>query len=181
VDPLLALDKALGDAVERVVRGHHHRRLRRLGWKHALEPGGDGLWVSGDPPPRDGNAVELLIDGAAALPRIASELRKASSHVHIAGWYVSPGFELTRDGNRADLRTLLSELAERIDVRVLVWGGSPFPLSVPTVETSTAFATRSSSVRGFSSPRTRRNGRCTVTTRSSWSSTTASRSSAAST
>ena len=131
MDPLLAIDKALGDTVERFVRGHHHRRLRRLGWNHALEPAGDELWASGEPPPRAGNAVEILIDGAEALPRIAAEVRKARSHVHLAGWYVSPGFQLTRDGNRAELRTLLDELAERIDVRVLVWAGSPFPLFRP--------------------------------------------------
>ena len=54
MDPLLAFDKAVGNAVERVVRGHHYRRLRKLGWKHALVPPADGLWAEGDPPPRGG-------------------------------------------------------------------------------------------------------------------------------
>jgi phosphatidylserine/phosphatidylglycerophosphate/cardiolipin synthase-like enzyme len=131
VDPLLAFDRALGDVVERTVRSHHRRRLRRLGWEKALEPPGDALWVAGDPPPREGNAVEILIDGATALPRFAAEIAKARSHVHIAGWHVAPWFALSRDGNRIALRPLLERLAERIAVRVLVWAGSPVPLFHP--------------------------------------------------
>jgi phosphatidylserine/phosphatidylglycerophosphate/cardiolipin synthase-like enzyme len=129
MDPLLAFDKKLGDGVEWLVRTHHRRRLRRRGWERALEPADERLWAAGDPPPRGGNAIEVLIDGAEALPRIATELRKARSHVHIAGWYVSPWFDLTRDG--AKLTPLLADLAERIDVRVLVWAGSPLPLFRP--------------------------------------------------
>jgi phosphatidylserine/phosphatidylglycerophosphate/cardiolipin synthase-like enzyme len=131
MDPLLAFDKAVGDIVERAVRSHHRRRLRRLGWEHAFEPTGDALWASDDPPPRQGNSVEILIDGAAALPRFAAEIEQARSHVHVAGWHVAPWFALTRDGNRIVLRPLLERLAERIDVRVLVWAGSPLPLFHP--------------------------------------------------
>src|SRR5919201_3009398 len=132
VDLRLAFDRAVGDAVERTVRRHHHRRLRRLGWEHALEPpDDDGLWTSGEPPPRAGNDVEVLIDGAEALPRIAAEIESARSHVHIAGWHIAPWFALTRDGTRQELRSLLEEIAERIDVRVLVWAGSPLPLFHP--------------------------------------------------
>jgi phosphatidylserine/phosphatidylglycerophosphate/cardiolipin synthase-like enzyme len=131
VDPRLVFDKAVGNAVERAVRSRHARRLRRLGWARALDPPDSGLWAAGDPAPRRGNAIELLIDGAEVLPRIAAELRKARSHVHIAGWHVAPYFALTRDGDRAELRTLLEELAERVDVRVLLWAGSPLPLFHP--------------------------------------------------
>jgi phosphatidylserine/phosphatidylglycerophosphate/cardiolipin synthase-like enzyme len=131
VDPLLAFDRAVGNAVERLVRSHHHRRLRRLGWEHALEPPDDGLWVAGDPPPRDGNEIEILIDGAAALPRIAAELRTARSHAHLAGWYISPWFALERDGGNVELRPLLAALADKVDVRVLLWAGSPLPLFRP--------------------------------------------------
>jgi phosphatidylserine/phosphatidylglycerophosphate/cardiolipin synthase-like enzyme len=131
VNPLLAFDRAVGNAVEWVVRAHHHRRLRRIGWEHALEPPDDALWVGGDPPPRTGNDVEVLIDGAEALPRIVAEMRKARSHVHVAGWHVAPGFALTRDRDSTELRPLLDQLANRIDVRVLVWAGSPLPLFHP--------------------------------------------------
>jgi len=131
IDPLLAFDKALGDGVEWLVRSHHRRRLKRLGWEGALDPPDDGLWTRGEPPPRTGNHVEVLIDGASALPRIAEEIRGARSHVHLAGWYVSPWFALTRDDRRVELHSLLAELAERIDVRVLLWAGSPLPLFRP--------------------------------------------------
>jgi phosphatidylserine/phosphatidylglycerophosphate/cardiolipin synthase-like enzyme len=131
MDLRLAFDKAVGNVVERTVRSHHHRRLRRLGWERALEPPTDGLWTAGDPPPRGGNAIEVLIDGAAALPRIAAEIEKARSHVHVAGWHLAPWFALDRDGNRRALRPLLERVAERVDVRVLVWAGSPLPLFHP--------------------------------------------------
>ena len=42
----------------------HRRRLRRLGWERALEPPDDGLWAAGDPPPREGCSLEVLVDGA---------------------------------------------------------------------------------------------------------------------
>jgi phosphatidylserine/phosphatidylglycerophosphate/cardiolipin synthase-like enzyme len=131
VDARLAVDKAVGNAAERLVRAHHARRLRRLGWERALDPPADGLWAAGEPPPRTGCSVEVLIDGAAALPRLARELAAARSHVHLAGWYVSPDFQLERTGERTTLRTLLAELAERISVRMLLWAGSPLPLFHP--------------------------------------------------
>jgi phosphatidylserine/phosphatidylglycerophosphate/cardiolipin synthase-like enzyme len=135
VDPRLAFDKAVGNAVERAVRSHHHRRLRRLGWEEALRPRNHGLWSEGAAsPPRSGNSIEVLIDGEAALPRIAEEIRAARSHVHVAGWYLSPHFALTRNGTRTELRGLLEDAAERVDVRVLVWAGSPLPLFRPDRE-----------------------------------------------
>jgi phosphatidylserine/phosphatidylglycerophosphate/cardiolipin synthase-like enzyme len=76
--------------------------------------------------------VEVLIDGAEALPRIAAELEPARSHVHIAGWYFSPDFALAREGAPAVVRNLLAELAERVEVRVLVWAGAPLPLFQPS-------------------------------------------------
>ena len=74
----------------------------------------------------------MLIDGAEALPAIAAEMKRARSHVHIAGWYFTPSFDLERNGDSAALRHLLAELAERIDVRVLVWAGAPLPLFRPS-------------------------------------------------
>jgi phosphatidylserine/phosphatidylglycerophosphate/cardiolipin synthase-like enzyme len=130
-DPQLLFDRAVGNAVERLVRAHHGRRLRRIGWGRALDPPDAGLWAAGDPPPRPGNEVEVLIDGEEVLPRIAAELRRARSHVHVAGWYVSPYFRLEDGGTRTELKPLLAALAERIDVRVLLWAGSPLPLFHP--------------------------------------------------
>jgi phosphatidylserine/phosphatidylglycerophosphate/cardiolipin synthase-like enzyme len=76
--------------------------------------------------------VEVVIDGADALPRIAAELKQARSHVHLAGWYFSPDFALVREGKVEVLRNLLAELAERVEVRVLVWAGAPLPLFRPS-------------------------------------------------
>jgi phosphatidylserine/phosphatidylglycerophosphate/cardiolipin synthase-like enzyme len=130
-DALLAVENWLGDRVTHAIRAHHRRRLRRLGWLRALEPPRGG-WADGDPPPRRGNGVELLVDGASALPAIADELQRAASHVHIAGWYFTPEFALRRDTDPIVLRNLLAELAERVEVRVLSWAGAPLPLFHPS-------------------------------------------------
>jgi phosphatidylserine/phosphatidylglycerophosphate/cardiolipin synthase-like enzyme len=120
-----------GDQITTQICSHHQRRLRRIGWSRALEPP-DGGWAAGDPPMRSGNAVEVLIDGAQALPAIADELRQARSHVHLTGWHFSPDFALEREGELVILRNLLAELAERVDVRVLAWAGAPLPLFRPS-------------------------------------------------
>jgi phosphatidylserine/phosphatidylglycerophosphate/cardiolipin synthase-like enzyme len=125
-------DAKLGDAIEAVVRTHHRRRLRRLGWERALEPPDDGLFAAGDPPPRAGCALDVLIDGAEALPAIAEALQGARHFVHLTGWHVAPHFELVRGEPPVVLGALLAELAERVDVRMLVWAGSPLPVFHPT-------------------------------------------------
>jgi phosphatidylserine/phosphatidylglycerophosphate/cardiolipin synthase-like enzyme len=130
--PLDLLDAMTGRAVDLAVGAHHRRRLRRTGRFEQLDPPTDGsLWAAGDPTPREGNQLEVLIDGESALPRIAEALEGARSRVHIAGWHITPDFGLTRDQRASRLRDLLAELAERIDVRVLLWGGSPLPLFTP--------------------------------------------------
>jgi phosphatidylserine/phosphatidylglycerophosphate/cardiolipin synthase-like enzyme len=126
----LPLERWFGEEVSEQICRHHRRRLRRIGWEHALEPHPGG-WAYGEPPSRPGNAVEMLIDGAQALPAIAQAIREAQSHVHLAGWHFSPEFPLERDEPLV-LRNLLAELAERVDVRVLVWAGAPLPLFRPS-------------------------------------------------
>lgn len=73
----------------------------------------------------------MLVDGGEALPRIAEALAGARSHVHIAGWHITPDFGLTRDDRASRLRDLLGELAERVEVTVLLWGGAPLPVFTP--------------------------------------------------
>ena len=128
---LLAAECWFGGQVGEQICAHHRRRLRRIGWEGALEPPSGG-WAAGDPPVRSGNAVDVLIDGAQALPVIAAELQKARSQVHLTGWHFSPDFALTRDAEPVVLRNLLADLAEQIDVRVLVWAGAPLPLFRPS-------------------------------------------------
>ena len=126
----MQIDDRIGDAIERAIRAHHRRRLRRVGWEHALDALGPA-WARGDPPPRPGNAVEVLVDGMQALPRIAEELRRAESHVHLAGWHVTPTFRLG-PSPEAELLAILAERAERIPVCVLLWAGAPLPLFRPS-------------------------------------------------
>jgi phosphatidylserine/phosphatidylglycerophosphate/cardiolipin synthase-like enzyme len=128
---VLKAECLIGEAVSGQIRAHHRRRLRRLGWSHALDPAG-GSWAVGEPPPRPGNAIEILVDGAEALPAIADALRTARSHVHVTGWFFSPDFALRRNEEPLVLRNLLAELAESIDVRVLAWAGAPLPLFRPS-------------------------------------------------
>lgn len=132
-DTIARVDRIVGAQLERQVRKHHRRRLEKLGHGHVFDPPPDsGLWAEGDPPPRPGNELEVLVDGERAIAEILTALRSARSHVHIAGWHITPAFELSRDGGEpAALRDVLAELAERVDVRVLVWAGPPAPVFEP--------------------------------------------------
>lgn len=126
-------DAALGDGLDALVQVKHRRRLARLGWEQALDvPVSGGGWAAGDPRPREGCALDLLIDGAEALPAIADALGSARHFVHLTGWHVAPHFELSRGNPPIVLGSLLAELAEQIDVRVLVWAGAPVPAFHPT-------------------------------------------------
>ncbi|HEY1524566.1 MAG TPA: phospholipase D family protein [Solirubrobacteraceae bacterium] len=124
-----SLDALVGDAIERAVCVKHRRRLTRLG-SHALDPG-QGWWAVGDPPPREGCELRVLVDGQEAFAEIARAIGDARESVCITGWHIAPQFELVR-GEAVALGPLLAEMAERVDVRVLVWAGSPVPAFHPT-------------------------------------------------
>ena len=127
-----SVDGWAGKGIERAIGRRHRRRLERVGRIDQLEPPpGPSLWTADDPPPRTGGALEVLVDGGQALPRIAEALAGARSHVHIAGWHVTPDFGLTRDVRAARLRDLLAEVAERVEVRVLLWAGAPVRAFTP--------------------------------------------------
>jgi phosphatidylserine/phosphatidylglycerophosphate/cardiolipin synthase-like enzyme len=126
------VDTFVGDGVEAAVRAKHTWRLRRLGWPQALDPPDDGPWAIGDPPPREGCRLDVLVDGAEAFPAVAAAIDGARHSVYVTGWHVAPHFELVRGEHPAVLGELLAEAAERVDVRVLVWAGAPVPLFHPT-------------------------------------------------
>lgn len=130
-DSLAAASHAVAGRIDASVSNHHRRRLRKIGWEHALDATDLG-YAKGATPPNEGNLVEVLIDGVEALPAIAAELAKARSHVHLTGWFFSPELDLTRGHEPTILRNLLAELAERIPVRVVVWRGAPLPLFSPS-------------------------------------------------
>jgi phosphatidylserine/phosphatidylglycerophosphate/cardiolipin synthase-like enzyme len=133
----------------------HHRRLKRHGWLRALEPG-PGWWAEGDPPPRPGCRLEVLIDGAAAFAEVAAAIRSAERCVWVTGWHVAPHFELLRGSDGHSVGALLAEAAERVDVRVLVWAGAPIPLFHPTraeVREAVEELTRETRIRCETDPR----------------------------
>ena len=128
--PLNRLDDLVGESIERIVRAHHARRLRRYDSCPAIDPPADGDWAgTASCAPRSGCRVEPFLDGSQALPRIADAIRSARSHVHLAGWHFDASFRLDEEG--PTLRELLAETAERVDVRVLAWAGAPLPLFHP--------------------------------------------------
>jgi phosphatidylserine/phosphatidylglycerophosphate/cardiolipin synthase-like enzyme len=131
-DTVARLDRAVGEQLERSVREHHRRRLAKLGQAHVFDPPDDSLWAAGEPPPWAGNELRVLVDGEHAIGEICAAIKRARSHVHVAGWHVTPSFLLERDGGApTTLRDLLAELAERVAVRVLVWAGPPVPVFEP--------------------------------------------------
>jgi phosphatidylserine/phosphatidylglycerophosphate/cardiolipin synthase-like enzyme len=127
-----SLDARLGDGLERAVASHHRRRLRRHGQLAALEPAAPGPYAhTATAPPRAGNALEVLVDGAQALPAMAEAIQGARRHVHVCSWHLEPDFRPERAGPSPRVRELLGEVAERVPVRVLAWAGAPVPVFAP--------------------------------------------------
>jgi phosphatidylserine/phosphatidylglycerophosphate/cardiolipin synthase-like enzyme len=123
------LDRSVGDAIASAVCRHHARRLANVGSRSLDAP--PGGWAEDAPPPRDGNDVEVLIDGDTAFRRIVADIRAARSSVHLTGWFISPDFVLEDGPVPVIVRDLLAETATRIDVRVLLWAGAPVPVFRP--------------------------------------------------
>ena len=132
VDVIRVADRVAGDVIERLTNAHHARRLGKLGRSGQRTPPEDGrLWAAGDPPPRAGNALEVLIDGAAYFAALEQAIRGARRSVLLAGWCITPEFALLRNEPPVLLRELLREAAESVDVRVLLWAGAPVPVFKP--------------------------------------------------
>jgi phosphatidylserine/phosphatidylglycerophosphate/cardiolipin synthase-like enzyme len=126
-----ALDRRLGALVSANVVAHHRRRLARIGHERVLDVA-EGGWADGAPPPRAGCSLEVLVDGEAIAPRMAAELAAAESHVYLAGWHFAADFAMVRGPRPVVLRNLLAEIAERVEVYLLVWAGAPLPLFRPS-------------------------------------------------
>ncbi len=126
----VTLGHALGREIDRTIRNRHRRRLRRVGQEHVLDA--SSFDFAEGAPARDGNTIEVLIDGSEALPRMAADMAAATSHVHLTGWFLSPELALSREEEPLVVRILLAELAERVDVRVLLWKGAPIPAFRPS-------------------------------------------------
>jgi phosphatidylserine/phosphatidylglycerophosphate/cardiolipin synthase-like enzyme len=137
------IDSALGAGIERAVSAHHRRRLSRRGHGPAIDPPAGGFAENGTFAPSRSD-VELLVDGSEILSRITRDVGAAAARVDVAGWHFEPSFRLGAAG--PTLRELLAETAERVDVRVLAWAGSPLPLFHP--DRSEVRAARDELVRG---------------------------------
>jgi phosphatidylserine/phosphatidylglycerophosphate/cardiolipin synthase-like enzyme len=129
------VDATLGSGIERAMIRHHMRRLRRHGQLRALAAGDDTLWATTATAPREGNRMEVLIDGATALPAMAEAIRQARHHVHICSWNFQPDFHPERHADRSPVKELLAETAQRVPVRMLVWAGAPVPVFKPSRHT----------------------------------------------
>jgi len=124
-NPLHRMDQAFGEALERGLRAHHRRRLSRIGWDHVFDPPSDSTLYGY--PLRKGNALKVFVDGEDSFKAIASAIRNARSHVHLAGWHMEAGFVLVAEPEELTLQDLLAEAGANAEVRVLAWGGAPLP------------------------------------------------------
>ncbi|HEV1998205.1 MAG TPA: phospholipase D family protein [Candidatus Dormibacteraeota bacterium] len=129
-DVISRFDAAIGSTIERATVSHHRRRLARVGWDAALRARPEA-WARGEPGPRPGNRVDVLIDGDQALPAIAAEIRQARSHINVTGWHLNPTFALDQESPPGILRELLVEATRTVRVRVLLWAGAPLPIFRP--------------------------------------------------
>ena len=69
------VDGWAGQGIEVAIGGHHRHRLRRVGRIDQLDPPrGSSLWAAGDPPPRAGCALDVLVDGGEPLTHRLREL-----------------------------------------------------------------------------------------------------------
>lgn len=97
-----------------------------------LDPPAGG-WADARLEPKDSCGLEVVVDGAEYFPLLVEALRSARSHVFIASWYLTPGFELTREGGAPlTVADLLAEVSGHADVKVLVWAGAPAPPNLRT-------------------------------------------------
>ena len=125
------LGHAFGEGLDDLARRRSRQHLRHAGWERALDASQLGF-AHGSFPARQGNRLDVLVDGSEALPAIAAELARAESYVHLTGWFFSPELHLSREDEPTIVRNLLAELAERIDVRLLSWKGAPVPVFKPS-------------------------------------------------
>ncbi|HEY3810981.1 MAG TPA: hypothetical protein VGL49_06060, partial [Acidimicrobiales bacterium] len=123
------IDAGAGQQLERWVTARHRRRLARAGHASVLTTPSGG-WATTGCPTRSGNQLEVFVDGAEALPRLAAAIQTARSSIWLAGWFFSPDFRLHPDQSQT-LRQLLASVAERVDVHVLAWAGAPLPVFHP--------------------------------------------------
>ena len=118
---------AVGGLVEPLIRGHLRRGLDRKGWSALLDRDPTIAVDAASSPVRDGNSVEIFVDGQDAFAGMLAMIGGAQRSVHIAGWHATPDFELTRESIPKALGDALRIDDERDRVRALLWGGARGP------------------------------------------------------
>ncbi|MCA1667723.1 MAG: phospholipase D-like domain-containing protein [Thermomicrobia bacterium] len=98
----------------------------------------DPRWYPADTPPRRHNRATPLVDGENFFAALQEALAQAMEYVYIAGWSLTPHIPLARHQPGALIETqlldLLTEAAQRVPVRILLWSGAPALLQ-PTTRT----------------------------------------------
>ena len=85
-------------------------------------------WFPGSYPPRRHNELTPLIDGEAHFGTMLDAIRAAQHYVYVVGWALTPAFALERPERPGEqggtLGSALADIAERIPVKLLIWGGA---------------------------------------------------------
>lgn len=104
------------------VRTTHHARARGTWW------GDDPRWYVGGTPPRLHNQVTPLVDGERFFTALHADLLAARHYVYVVGWCFTPELPLRRGTtsllDETRLLVVLADLARRLPVRLLIWGGA---------------------------------------------------------
>ena len=89
------------------------------------------MWAAGDPPPRAGNALDVLIDGAAYFPVLERAIRCARRSVLIAGGASRRGSRSSATSRRCFCASCWARRPSRLTFAVLLWAGAPVPVFAP--------------------------------------------------
>ena len=143
-------ERHAGAALAPLLHRRHTRTLARGAIDERAEAaarhswwGSDLRWYPGGTPPRAHNRVTQLIDGEEYFSALHEALTQATAYVYITGWCLTPYVPLLRqapgDLVHTRLVDVLAGVAQRLPVRVLLWGGAP-ALIHPTRRTMNAVA-----------------------------------------
>ncbi|HEX2909441.1 MAG TPA: phospholipase D family protein [Chloroflexia bacterium] len=106
------------------VPASHEKAVRQGSWWEK-----EAAWFAGGTTPRLHNIVTPLVDGENFFGELHKQLCQAQSYVFIAGWTLTPYFPVQRDNLEkiidSRLVEVLSEISQRVPVRILLWNGAP--------------------------------------------------------
>ena len=140
------LEGLFGRYVGRAIEPMLHRRSERrlANWKDETIPAerpnawwsDDLRWYAGGTPPREYNHVVPLIDGDEYFAELRTAIEQAQHYIYVIGWFLTPYIPLGRHDldDVADSRLLkvLSDAAQKLPVRILLWSGTPVFLQPTT-------------------------------------------------